>query len=111
MFATKTGYEELDERITLTAAKKESLLLVLSYPFLPIENNLAELAARVQARIRDVNLHTMSESGTKAKDTFATIVQTAKKLNVNIYQYLYDRISQSFNMTSLADLITIRSSP
>ena len=111
LFATKTGYEELDERITLTAAKKESLLLVLSYPFLPIENNLAELAARVQARIRDVNLHTMSESGTKAKDTFATIVQTAKKLNVNIYQYLYDRISQSFNMTSLADLITIRSSP
>ncbi len=48
----------------------------------------------------------INEKGTKAKDTFATIVQTANKLGVNIYHYLHDRISKKFAMPSLADLIS-----
>jgi hypothetical protein len=36
LFSTKTGYEALDMRITMTFAKKESLLLVLTFPFLPL---------------------------------------------------------------------------
>jgi hypothetical protein len=110
LFSTKTGYEALDMRIAMTFAKKESLLLVLTFPFLPLHNNPAELGARVQARMRDINLHTMSDLGTAAKDTFATLVQTAKKLGVNIYQYIYDRVSKTFAMPSLADLIIEQSS-
>lgn len=106
LFITKTGYDELDKRIAKTFAKKEALLLVLNFPFLPLHNNPAELGARVQARMRDINLHTVSENGTKSKDTFATIFQTAKKLGVNTYNYVYDRITKKYNMTSLADLIT-----
>ena len=75
-----------------------------------MQNNAAELGARVQARMRDINLHTISENGTKAKDTFTTIVQTSKKLGVNIYHYIYDRISKKFAMTSLANLINEKSS-
>jgi len=109
LFSTKTGYEALDERLAMTLEKKKALLLVLIYPFLPLHNNPAELGARVQARIRDINLHTISEKGTQAKDTFATIVQTAIKLGVNVYDYIYDRITKKFEMPSLADLISERS--
>ena len=105
LFSTVTGYDALDERIAITLSKKDSLLLVLKLPFLPLHNNPAELGARAQARMRDINLQTISANGTKTKDTFATIVQTARKLGVNVYNYLYDRVSKTFEMPSLADLI------
>jgi uncharacterized protein (DUF4415 family) len=105
LFSTKTGYDALDERIALTYRKKEALLKVLKFPFLPLHNNPAELGARVQARMRDINLQTISLNGTKTKDTFATLVQTAKKLGVNFYSYCYDRITKNLNTPLLADLI------
>lgn len=105
LFSTQTGYEQLDERIRKSKQKKESLLLVLQYPSLPLHNNASELGARVQARYRDISFHTMSEKGTEAKDTFMTIVETAKKLMVNTHHYFYDRISKNYEMPSLASLI------
>lgn len=105
LFSTKSNYAALDERKAKTFSKKDSLLLVLKFPFLPLHNNSAELGARTQARMRDINLQTVSPNGTKTKDTFATIVQTSKKLGVNVYSYLYDRISRKFEMPSLAHLI------
>jgi hypothetical protein len=105
LFSTRTGYEQLDERIAKTETKKEALLMVLRHPELPLHNNAAELGARAQARARDVSLHTKSKAGTKAKDTFMSVVQTAKKLGVNVYDYFYDRISGRFMLPSLAQLI------
>tara|TARA_B110000879_G_scaffold40434_1_gene56777 strand:+ start:181 stop:372 length:192 start_codon:yes stop_codon:yes gene_type:complete len=55
--------------------------------------------------MRDITLQTVSESGAKTKDTFATIIQTARKHRVNIYHYVYDRLTKKFEMTSLAKLI------
>jgi len=77
LFSTKTGYDQLDERISKTKKKKKSLLMVL----------------------------TVTEKGTKANDTFMTIVQTAKKLSVSAYDNILDRISNKFEMTSLTQLI------
>jgi transposase IS66 family protein len=108
LFETTTGYEALDKRIAMTRAKKGALLLVLDHPFLPLHNNASELGTRVQARIRDVNFQTISENGTKSKDTFATIVQTARKMGVNVYQYVYDRVTKRFEMPSLAELILLK---
>jgi hypothetical protein len=105
LFSKETGYDALDKRIAMTLAKKEALLLVLKFPFLPLHNNPAESGARVQARMRDINLQTISKNGTRTKDTFATIVQTARKLGVNIYDYVYDRISEKYSMPSLESLI------
>lgn len=107
LFATKTGYDALDRRIQITRGKKKALLLVLEHTFLPLHNNNSELGARVQARIRDINLQTLCENGTTSKDTFATIVQTAKKMGVNLYRYIYDRVSRKYEMTSLADMIRL----
>ena len=111
LFSTKTGYDALDDRIGKTKAKKEDLLLVLKYPWLPLHNNDSELGARVEKRRQDVSLQTKSDEGTKAKDSFLTITQTAKKLGVNAYRYIYDRISKTFSMPSLADLILQNSLP
>jgi len=109
LFTTTTGYDALDQRIILTRAKRTELLLVLEHPFLPTHNNGSELGTRVQARIRDINFQTVSENGTKSKDTFATLVQTSRKMGVNFYRYVYDRLTKKFEMPSLAELILLKS--
>jgi len=108
LFSTVTGYDALDERIAKTKAKKESLLMVLAYPEIPLHNNSAELAARKRVRRRKISFGTRSEDGTKAWDTFATLEATAKKLGVSFYEYIYDRVSGACKMSSLADLISTR---
>jgi len=109
LFSTKTGYDMLDDRISKTAKKKDRLLLVLKYPFLPLHNNESELGARVTVRKRDVSLHTMSDEGTMANDTFLTIIETCKKLGVNSFDYILDRIKKTNKFTSLAELIIEKS--
>lgn len=111
LFSSKTGYPALDVRIAKSKDKKSELLMVLKYPELPLHNNDAELGARAQVRKRDVSLHTMTEDGTKANDTFLTIVQTAKKLGVSAYEYIYDRVSKRFCLPSLAELIRAKRFP
>ena len=80
-------------------------MLVLEHPFLPTHHNGYELGTRVQARIRDINYQTVSET----KDTFATLVQTSRKMWVNFYRYVCDRLTKKFEMPSLAELILLKS--
>jgi len=105
LFSTKTVYDALNDRIEKTRNKKQQLLLVLKYPWLPLHNNDSELGARVEKRRQDVSLHTISEAGTEAKDAFLSIVQTARKLGVNAFEYINDRVSRKFSMPALSDLI------
>ncbi len=65
LFATRTGYGALDERITLTRAKQAQLLAVLAHPELPLHNNPAELAARQRVRQRDVSFGPRTADGTR----------------------------------------------
>jgi len=102
LFATRTGYAALDDRIAKTAAKKDELLTVLSCPEVPLHNNASELQARVSARRRDVSLHSRSARGARAMDIFTTLVQTSKLLGVSAYAYLQDRISRRFEFQALA---------
>lgn len=108
LFSTKTEYEKLDDRIAKTKARKDQLLLVLSHPNIPLHNNDSELGARDQGRRRDISFHTMSNAGTESKDTFMTIAQTARKLAINFYHYVYDRISKKYELPSLENLIVQR---
>jgi len=108
LFARRTGYWHLDERIAKTAAKKEALLCVLDHPEVPLHNNPAELGARQRVRKRDVSFGPRSRAGVTAWDIFGTLTQTAAKLGVNVAHYLHDRLSGANRMPSLADLITQR---
>ncbi len=108
LFSTKTGYENLDDRIAKTRAKKENLLTVLKHPEIPLHNNRSENGARVQKRREDVSLHTKTDEGTRAKDTMMTIVETCKRLGVNAFKFIHDRVSHKFEMPTLAQLIRMR---
>jgi Transposase IS66 family len=105
LFGQTTGYEQLDERMAVTLAKKERLLMVLRHPEIPLHNNPAELGARQRVRKRDVSLQARTKEGIAAWDAFQTLVETAKKLGVNIYCYVRDRITQHNQLPSLATLI------
>ena len=116
LFATQTGYEALDERIATlaprcgcsageTKAKKQSLLLVLEYPELPLHNNASELGVRRRVRKRDVSFGPRTEAGKRAWDTFMTLAETTRKLGVNFYTYLHSRITGDKTIPPLADLI------
>ena len=106
IFSTVTGYDALDRRIEKTRAKKPSMLIVLDHPEIPLHNNSAELGARKRVRKRVVSFGTRTLDGSKAWDTFMSISATAKKLGINFYHYVFDRISGAFEMPALADLIT-----
>jgi len=105
LFATRTGYDELDQRIAKSQAKKSNLLLVLKHPELPLHNNPAELGARQRVRKRDVSFGPRTQDGVRAWDTFATLAATTKKLGVSFYQYISDRISEAGNIVPLAHLV------
>jgi hypothetical protein len=108
LFGTKTGYAGLDERIEKTREKKAGLLAVLRHPEVPLHNNASEVGVRARVRKRAVSLGPRTEEGTRAWDTGQTIVETAKKLGVSVYEYIKDRLSGANQMPSLAETIRER---
>jgi hypothetical protein len=108
LFATETGYWALDARIGKTRAKKGCLLLVLAHPEIPLHNNPAELGARQRVRKRAISFGPRTAAGAKAWDTFQSLGATARKLGVNFYHYLHDRISGAHQIPPLAEMIEDR---
>jgi hypothetical protein len=108
LFSTVTGYDALDERIAKTRTKKGGLLMVLTPPEIPLHNNPAELGARARVRKRDVSFGPRTREGATAWDTFMTLAETATKLGVSFYHYMHDRVSGTYQMAALADLIEER---
>jgi hypothetical protein len=108
LFATVTGYDELDQRIARTKADKTYLLMALDHPEVPLHNNPAELDARTRVRKRVVSYGPRSLAGARTWDAMETLLSTARKLGVNFFQYIRDRVSGARQMPSLADLIKQR---
>ncbi|MBU2461411.1 transposase [bacterium] len=105
IFSTKTGYDDLDNRIQLTREKKDFLLVVLDHPDTPLHNNPAELALRMYVIKRKISFGTRSLDGTKSWETFFSLMDTCRKLGINFRNYLEDRISNQNKMPSLWSLI------
>ena len=110
IFSCPSGYEELDLRKELTRGKMKELLLVLEHPELPLHNNPAELAARTMVRRRHISYGTQTELGTKAWDTFMSLVDTTRKLGISFFEYVADRISEGRKIPPLATIIEEKSS-
>ncbi|MCA1599476.1 MAG: transposase, partial [Chloroflexi bacterium] len=108
LFSRQTGYWALDERIRVTRAKKEALLVVLAHPEVPLHNNAAELGARQRVRKRDVSFGPRTAEGRKAWDTFMSLAATTKKLGVSFYAYIHDRVSETNLIPALAEIIDAR---
>ena len=108
LFSTKVEYADLSKRIAKSAAKKSKLLLVLTHPELPLHNNDSELTVRQRKRKQDVSYAPRTEAGSKAWDTMQSLVSTTKKLGVNIYKYLEDRVTKRAAVPRLAVIIRQR---
>jgi hypothetical protein len=108
LFATETGYHDLDQRIAKTRAKKASLLLVLQHPELPLHNNASELAVRQRVRKRDVSFAPRTQLGLHAWDTFMTLADTARKLGISFYAYIRDRVSATNQIPPMPLLVMKR---
>jgi hypothetical protein len=108
LFSTVTRYDALDQRIAKTKADQTYLLMVLEHPEIPLHNNPAELGARLRVRKRVVSYGPRSAAGAKAWDAMETLLGTARKLGVNFFQYIRDRVSGARQMPSLAELIKQR---
>lgn len=107
LFNRTTDYFQLNDCLERTYANKEKLLAVLKNPAIPLHNNAAERGARRVVRKRDVSLHTWSDKGTRIRDAYMTIAQTATKLGVNVMDYIKDRINGQHQMMSLAERIAM----
>jgi hypothetical protein len=108
LFSTEVGYEDLAKRIEKTRQKKSELLLVLIHPELPLHNNDMELTVRQRKRKQDVSFGPRTEAGASAWDTMPSLVVTAKKVGVNIYEYFRDRVTGRRAVPRLADVVKQR---
>jgi hypothetical protein len=60
-------------------------------------------------RKRDISFGPRTEAGVTAWDTCMTLAETAKKLGVSFFDYVYDRVSGKHALPSLADTIRAQS--
>lgn len=111
LFEQTTDYDALNKRLAATLARKAKLLVVLDHPAVPLHNNPAELGARQRVRKRDVSFGPRTLHGRIAWDTFMTVAETAKKLGIGFYHYVFDHLSQANALPKLPDIIRSLSPP
>ena len=108
LFSCTTDYDALDHRIALTRAKKKELLVVLDFPDVPLDNNLAERDLREGVVKRKISYGPRGAAGAQGWHHFLTLLATCRKNGVNFYAYLRDRISQTNQMLPLATCVRAR---
>lgn len=105
LFKQKTGYGLLDEVLKRIYRKKSELLVVLERVEVPLHNNGAETDIREFVKRRKVSGGTRSEAGLQARDTFASLKKTCRKLGISFYSYLKDRLSGTYKIAKLSSII------
>ncbi len=107
-FAGKiTGYEALNKAVNTFKKNKSDLLKVLNKPYLPLHNNLSERDIRDYVKKRKISGSTRSEKGRKARDTFASLKKTCKKLGISFFDYLKDRVLGDANIPPLGESVRV----
>jgi len=96
-----TGYDLLDKQLKLTKKKKERLLLFLDYPELPIHNNQCEQDIRQFVIIRKISGETKSVRGDRSIERHLSIIQTAQKQRLNVFQTLHGLLTGALSPTIL----------
>src|SRR5205814_644501 len=105
LFTDESGYDQLDECKARTLKKRDQLLMVLKHPEILLHNNPAELGARQRVRKRDVSLHARTRRGVNCWDIFQTLLESCKKLGVNFYEYVRDRLCREGHIAPLGEII------
>jgi hypothetical protein len=109
LVAQRTDYPSIDGVLKGMAVDRAKLLLVLERPEVPLHNNLSEGHIRDYVKKRKISGSTRSELGRRARDTFASLKKTCRRLGVNFWEYLQDRVRGLGQIPRLADQIRQKS--
>jgi Transposase IS66 family len=101
----RTGFPDIDGVLKGLRAHRSALLRVLERPEIPLHTNLSESHLRDYVKKRKISGSTRSESGRRARDTFASLKKTCRELGVNFWAYLQDRVRGVGQIPRLAALI------
>ena len=101
----RTGFPSIDGVLQGMGAHRAALLRVLDRPEVPLHTNLSEGHLRDSVKKRKISGGTRSELGRAAQDTFASLKKTCRRLGVNFWAYLQDRVRGVGRIPRLADLI------
>jgi hypothetical protein len=105
LVAQRTDYPSIDGVLKGMAVDRAKLLLVLERPEVPLHNNLSEGHIRDYVKKRKISGSTRSGLGRRARDTFASLKKTCRRLGVNFWAYLQDRVRGLGQIPRLADQI------
>lgn len=105
LFSCKTESTAINDLLKNTLGRQEGLLRVLDYPWLSLHNNDSERDIREYVKKRKISGSTRSQLGRKARDTFASLKKTCKKLGVCYWDYLRDRTGRLGVIKPLSELI------
>jgi hypothetical protein len=108
LVAQRTDYPSIDGVLKGMARDRAKLLLVLERPEVPLHNNLSEGHIRDYVKKRKISGSTRSELGRRARDTFASLKKTCRRLGVNFWEYVQDRVRGLGQIPQLADQIRQR---
>jgi len=108
IFNCETESEAINELLKNTKSRKEGLLRVLEYPWMILHNNDSERDIREYVKKRKVSGSTRSKLGQKARDTFASLKKTCKKLDICFWEYLRDRSCMLGQIMPLAEVIVAK---
>jgi Transposase IS66 family len=106
--AQETGYPSIDGVLKEIRDHKSDLLRVLERPEVPLHNNAEESDIREYVKKRKISGGTRSVAGRRCRDTFTSLKKTCRKLGVNFWDYLRDRLRGLRKIAPLADLIRER---
>lgn len=108
LFESETESKAINELLKNTKSRKKGLLRVLEYPWMILHNNDSERDIREYVKKRKISGSTRSKLGQKARDTFAGLKKTCKKLGICFWEYLRDRTCMLGQIKPLADIIAAK---
>jgi len=110
IFNQKTCFISLNLALGRIAKNRAELLRVLDHLDTPLHNNGCETDIRDRVSQRKVSGGTQSDLGRRARDTFASLKRTCRKLGVSFWNYLNDRNAAANHIPQLGQLILQRAS-
>lgn len=104
LFIQPSIWPLLNKQKALTAQKMDKLLYPLLNRTIPTNNNLAERDLRGRVIKRKISLFNQTLKGAQAWDLWYSLKETTRKLGINFWKYIEDRIFLRFEVPSLTAL-------
>lgn len=101
----QTEWIALQKALDKLKSYKKEMLVVLDHPQVPLHNNQSERDIREFVKKRKISGSTRSEQGRRARDTFASLKKTCRKLNISFWDFLIDRLTTANRIDYLPEIL------